>query len=411
MADEPQHALGGRTPLQAAKTPYMDFLASHGCLGLAKTVPEGFAPGSDVANLSILGYAPEKYYTGRAPLEAASMGVLLQRDDLAFRCNLVRYGTRDGVDIMSDYSGGGIATAEAHKIITCLSRELGTADVQFYAGVSYRHVVVWRNARRRCEGLETTPPHDILGRPVHEYLPKGPGSDMVLQIMDCARTVIKEFNRSGICTGQSDGQVNGIWLWGQGYCPSIPTFEERYRLKGATVCAVDLVRGIGILAGLKAIQVPGATGDIDTDYAAKAQAALNALETCDLVVVHVEAPDEASHRGRCDEKIYAIEQFDSLTLGPICNGLDRFGKSRVLLLPDHPTPLRTRTHSRDPVPFALYESALLEKVQQKGTGRQFDEIDAKSTGIYIGQGWRLMDLLVYGTSADLCAPMSWEIYT
>lgn len=397
MADEPLEGLGGMTPLQAAQTPHMDYLATHGCLGMLRTIPDGFPPGSDVANLSVLGYSPEEYYTGRAPLEAASMGLELGEGDIAFRCNLVCLEKRSGATIMADYSGGGIGTAEAGRILDAIDRGLGEEGVEFHVGVAYRHVVLWRHGRDVFQGLETTPPHDISGREVEMYLPRGRGSELVRRVMEKARRIIAGFDGKGIDVASGTViKANGIWLWGQGHRAAMPTLQERYGLTGATVCAVDLIRGIGNLAGLRPVRVSGATGDIDTDYAGKAAAALEALERFDLVVVHVEAPDEASHRGRCDEKIRAIEQFDALVVGAIRRGMGRFGPWRLLVLPDHPTPLRTKTHSADPVPFVLYESAAGGMTLAKSEPRQFGEKAARETGVYIEDGWRIMDYLVGG---------------
>jgi 2,3-bisphosphoglycerate-independent phosphoglycerate mutase len=395
MADEPQEGLGGMTPLQAAVTPHMDYLATHGCLGLLRTVPDGFPPGSDVANLSILGYSPRDYYTGRAPLEAASLGLELGEGDIAFRCNLVRLERRSGATIMADYSGGGIRTAEAGKILDAIGRGLGEEGVEFHTGVSYRHVVLWRNGRDLFRGLETTPPHDISGRDIERYLPRGRGSELVRRVMERAHQIITGLDGKGATVAGDRVEANGIWLWGQGHRAAMPTIQERYGLTGATVCAVDLVRGIGNLAGLRPVRVSGATGDIDTDYAGKAAAALEALERFDLVVVHVEAPDEASHRGRCGEKIRAIEQFDALVVGAIRLGMGRFGSWRALVLPDHPTPVRTKTHSADPVPFALYDSAAAASATPcRNEPRRFDEKTAQETGVYVEEGWRILDYLV-----------------
>jgi len=315
MADRPISALQGRTPLQAASTPNMDMLARQGRSGLARTVPDGFPPGSDVANLSVMGYLPQKYYTGRAPLEAAAMGVRLGQEDIAFRCNFV---TVEG-GIMSDYSAGHITSEEGSDLIDALKPLM--PEQRLYAGVSYRNLLVLKaGAKAVC-----TPPHDISDQVIDGHLPRGQDADLLIELMQAAKPVLAKHpvNLKRIAEGKKP--ANMIWLWGQGPRPAMPTFQELYGLKGAMISAVDLLRGIGKYAGLEVVEVPGATGNIDTNYEGKVEAALSALNTLDFVYLHVEAPDEAGHEGKMDEKIRAIELFDERVVGPVIEGLCRRG--------------------------------------------------------------------------------------
>ncbi len=392
MADEPVEALGGRTPMEASRTPYMDDLAARGTMGLVQTVPEGFPPGSDVANLSLMGYAPVEYYTGRAPLEAASMGIAMDPDDVAFRCNLVSLRERGRDRVMEDYSGGGIATERAAGLIERLNERLANQEYRFHAGVSYRHLFLWKGARQRVEGLETTPPHDITGRTISGYLPRGPGSEELIDLMEQARGLLEPLSGS-------DCKANAIWLWGQGRAPRMPTLTERFGIRGVTVSAVDLIKGLGKCAGLEAVDVPGATGELETNYQGKVFAVLKALERCDFAFLHVEAPDEAGHRGDPLEKVEAIERFDEQVVGPLLKGLERRGEPfRLALLPDHPTPVRIRTHTADPVPFVLFPGPPeWDPFSSPKTGpsrpSSFTERDARRTGIRIEEGSRLIEIL------------------
>ena len=377
MADRPVEALQGRTPLAAAHTPKMDRLAREGVCGAASTLPDGLPGGSDVANLGILGYDPARYYTGRAPLEAASMGVALGSEDLAFRCNLVtlkfsREGTRA---CMEDYSAGQISSDEGRILIGDLDRELGSGKVRFYPGVSYRHLMVLKGGKNGASGsqapganaganfggsgLECTPPHDILGREISEYLPQGEGDHIIRDLMRASVEILSRHPVNSRRLADGKRPANSIWLWGQGVKPEMPPFRELYGCSGAMVSAVDLTKGLAVSAGLKVMDVPGATGWLDTNYAGKAQYAMKALEGgADLVYVHVEAPDEASHEGSLEHKIKAIEDFDAFIAGAIMKEMEskKFGRFRVLLMPDHATPLSLRTHSREPVPFVIYDS-------------------------------------------------------
>jgi 2,3-bisphosphoglycerate-independent phosphoglycerate mutase len=352
MADLPIDSIGGRTPLEYAKTANLDRLAECGRFGLFRTVPEGMPPGSDVANLSILGYDPKTYYTGRAPLEAASIGVRLKEGEIAFRCNLVTLEPKADSFVMKDYSAGHISTQDADVFIKALSgdKALSGEGVRFYTGTGYRHLMVMENAGL---DLKTTPPHDITDRVISDYLPKGNGSDRVRKIMERSRDVLKDLSHNKERVASGKRPVTSIWLWGQGRSPSMPTIMERFGIQGSIISAVDLMKGIGIYAGLKVLKVPGITGYIDTNYRGKAEYALRSLEENDFVCVHVEAPDEAGHNGNLDDKIRAIEDFDKEVVGRVLDGLKRFPEWRVLALCDHPTPISLKTHTPDPVPFAM----------------------------------------------------------
>ena len=390
-ADEHRPELGGRTPLQAAKTPNFDRLSRSGTIGLARTIPEGFPPGSDVANLCVLGYDPHSYYTGRAPLEAASLGIGLKANDIAFRCNLVC--VEDG--LMRDFAAGHIDTDSARELIGHLQENLGGSGADFFPGLSYRHIMVssGKGLKAKC-----TPPHDITGKPFEPHLPQGEEAGWLRSLMeDSARLLAGHpINHERRLEGKLP--ANMIWLWGQGTAPAMPTFRERFGLEGSVISAVDLVKGLGKYAGLDIVEVPGATGWLDTDYAAKARAALAELQKKDFVYVHVEAPDEASHSGDTAAKVEAIERFDSLLLGTLLEGLADTGKHRILIVPDHATPLAIKTHSADPVPFACYDSenekddtrSADQESLPAGVGR-FDEDSAAASGLKFDRGWELME--------------------
>ena len=379
MADRPIPALQGRTPLQAASIPNMDMLARQGRSGLARTVPDGFPPGSDVANLSVMGYLPQKYYTGRAPLEAAAMGVCLGQEDIAFRCNFV---TVEG-GVMSDYSAGHITSEEGRDLIEALKPLM--PEQRLYAGVSYRNLLVLKaGAKAVC-----TPPHDISDQAIDGHLPSGQDAGLLVELMQAAKPVLAKHpvNLKRIREGKKP--ANMIWLWGQGPRPAMPTFQELYGLKGAMISAVDLLRGIGKYAGLQVVEVPGATGNIDTNYEGKVEAALSALKTLDFVYLHVEAPDEAGHEGKMDEKIRAIELFDERVVGPVIEGLRRRGEDwRVLLLPDHATPIAIKTHSREPVPFSMMGKG----IEPDGVGA-FNEDESKRGGFGLVEATKLIGMM------------------
>ncbi len=392
MADEPIPELKGRTPLQAAATPHLDRLAVLGTLGMARTVPAGFPPGSDVANLSIFGYDPARHFTGRAPLEAAAMKIALGPADVAFRCNLVTLSGRGDELVMEDFSAGHIPTDEAAKIVSDLGRELNSPEFDFHPGVSYRHLMVWRKGEKSVP-LRTIPPHDITGRKIKEYLPAGEGQKDILALMAAGRKLLAGHPVNLARTAQGQKPANAIWLWGQGKAPDLSPMTERFGLKGSMISAVDLMKGLGFYAGLQIVEVPGATGYLDTNYAGKAAAALHAVAEKDFAYVHVEAPDEASHNGNLKDKIQAIEDFDARIVGPVLRGLERFEDFRVLVLPDHPTPLSTKTHSAEPVPFVVFSGDRHDKRPEKAS---FDEESARRTGLFLERGHELMEKFIRG---------------
>jgi len=338
MADEPLQELGGRTPLESAHTPNMDRMAREGACGMLRTIPDGFEAGSDIANMSVLGYAPEKYYTGRGPLEAMSMGIDLIPSDVAYRCNLVT--VMDG--IMADFSAGHISSAEGAALFSSLQEVI--PEVMVRPGLSYRNLLVVPDGKGAC----STPPHDIVGEAVAGYLPKGADAPLLLRCIEKSRSVFADHrvNRERIRSGKSP--ATQIWPWSGGHKPALPLFAEKYGKSGGMISAVDLLNGIARCAGMEVIRVPGATGYLDTDYAAKARYALDAIRHLDFLYLHIEAPDEAGHLGNVEEKIKAIECVDEV-VGTILDGFDGI----VTVLPDHPTPIRIKTHSRDPVPCVV----------------------------------------------------------
>lgn len=344
-SDEPVCELGGLTPLEAATMPHLAALAARGELGRAATIPAGYPPGSDVGNLSILGYDPARYHTGRAPIEAAALGIHMAEDQVAFRCNLVTLGP-DGT--MVDFAGGHPTSEDAAIVIAALQAELGDDEITFHPGVQYRHVVV---APESWAPAECTPPHDLTGQ--RAVWPTGPAAPQLQALMDASRSIV---SRVASHLGGAMA-ANQIWLWGQGPQPRLPSFSSTYGLAARLVSAVDLVRGLGALTGIPAVEVPGITGWYDTNYEGKRDACLSALaDGADLFLLHVEATDEAGHAGDVEEKVRALDNWDSRILGPLVKGLDDLGPWRLLLLPDHPTPLATRTHTSDPVPYLLVDS-------------------------------------------------------
>ncbi len=388
MADLKVAALNGKTPLQYARTPNMDFLASKGKTGMAVTVPEGFPPGSDVANLSVMGYDPQIYYTGRSPLEAVSMGVELDQDDVAFRCNLVTLSEENIYQDkkMVDYSSDEITTSESGELMKEVNTRLGAAKLCFHAGFGFRHLLVWKGG---TNSTNLTPPHDISGRVIAPHLPKGEGSETLLRLMKESNTFLPghPVNRKRIAAGLRP--ANAIWFWGQGEKPALPKFYDKYRLTGSVISAVDLIKGIGICAGLDVAKVDGVTGTVHTNFKGKVQAAMNELANGkDFIYVHIEAPDAASHRGEIETKIKAIEMVDSV-LGMILEGLSQYGAYKIMLLPDHPTPISTLTHSNDPVPFTIYTKGQ----DNKNEISAFSEDDAAKSSFVI-PGHELMDLFI-----------------
>ncbi len=389
MADYPVESLGGKTPLMAARTPRMDWLADQGEIGLVRTVPGGFNPGSEIANLSIFGYDPVRYYTGRGPLEAASLKVNLAAVDIAFRCNLVALRFQGNEIIMEDFSAGHITDEEAKRIVTDLNREMGTSEIEFHAGVSYRHLMVMRNGATKFSGLLNlglTPPHDIIGREISPFLPQARAP--VLDLMEESQRLLKNHPINEARKAKGLLPANSIWLWGQGRSSRMVRLKDRFGMDGYVISAVHLIRGIGMLAGLEVLEVPGATGYFDTNYDGKAQYALRGLREKDFVYVHVEAPDEAGHMGDLRVKIDAIEAFDEKVVGGILKGMREFKWYKVLVLPDHPTPLSVRSHTADPVPYVIYSN-------KDGTlsahGKSFDEVSAAHSGISIEKGHELIE--------------------
>jgi 2,3-bisphosphoglycerate-independent phosphoglycerate mutase len=395
MGDQRGREPGATTPLETARTPNFDRVAGCGLFGLLNTIPAGYPPGSDVGNLSLFGYDPRTYYTGRSPLEAAAMGVKLSPEDVAFRMNLV--SLREAGTVMDDFSGGHIDSASAARMVRSVGEALADESFQFFPGVSYRHLMVWRKGQ---EAMETTPPHDITDQPIAPHLPRGPGSEQLRRIMEASRGLLAEHpvNRDRVARGHK--AISQVWLWGQGRAPSMPSFSERYGLSGAAISAVDLVRGVAVYAGFEIIHVPGATGYIDTDYAAKGEYALKALERHDLVFVHIEAPDESGHMGSRAEKIKAIEAIDEKIVGPLLAGLPRLGPFKILIASDHATPVALRTHSRDPVPFAL---ATGDQLARSSRTLKFGEAEAEKAGLVVRDGHSIVERLLKHPARDTAA--------
>ncbi len=386
MGDYPIPELGGKTCLEAAKTPNMDALARQGEVGLARTVPPGMEPGSDIANLAIMGYDPARYHSGRAPLEAAALGVTLAPDEVAFRCNLVTLRAEPGGLFMEDYSAGHITSEEAKELITALEEALGQNGRHFYPGVSYRHLLVWNQGQA---GWKTYPPHDHSGQEVGKLFQKDGPAAPLWALIRASWPILQEHDLNRRRRAQGKLPATSIWLWGQGKSPSLPTLQERFGLSGAVICAVDLIRGIGLYAGLTPIPVPGATGYLDTNYEGKVDAALKALQDKDLVFIHVEAPDEAGHKGELKLKLQAIEDFDRRVVGPLLAGLKNLGDHRVLLACDHLTPVAVKTHTPEPVPFVLFDS------RHPGDKPQtYTEASAQASGLILEQAADLLPRLV-----------------
>lgn len=380
-ADEAREELGGKTPLEAARTPNMDRIASLGSTGTIATVPPGLPPGSDVANFSLMGYDPTAHYSGRGPIEAANMGIEVPPGWSAFRCNLVH---ADG-ERMLDYSAGHIGQREAGRIIGALESGLGDSETRFFQGKSYRNTLLVKGV---FSGLQCTPPHDITGEPLAGHLPRGEGAERVLDIMDRARGVLESLEAGRAHAGQGATRRIMIWPWGQGGSIALEPFEARFGLRGSVISAVDLVSGLGRLAGLVPVEVSGATGYLDTNYRGKGEAAVRALTEGDFVFVHVEAPDEASHMGSATEKVAAIERFDELVVGPVLGAAAGAGRFRVMVCPDHPTLLRTRTHDASPVPYAAFGAGI-----PRAESSAFSEAQAIRGGPHFDPGWRMMECL------------------
>ncbi len=383
-ADEPQESLGGKTPLQAANLPHMDAAAAAGVVGRANHVPPHLPPGSDVANLSLLGYDPNKYFTGRAPLEAAAQGISLGENDCAIRCNLVTIENQ----LMRDFTADHISTDEARDLLATLQTVLGRGELEFIPGVSYRNLLIYRGgsvAPPFTFDTRATPPHDLTDKSVLDDYPRGPGSALLNQLMSESVAVFAEHPVNVKRKKAGHLPATNVWLWGQGRTPALTPFADLYGKRGAMITAVDLLRGLAALVGWKRIEVPGATGYLDTDYAAKGRAAIAALDDVDFITVHVEAPDEASHEGRADEKIKALEEIDRHIVGPLHEALRKRGDYRLLVSPDHPTPLRTKTHSHGFVPFVIAGSDV-----KPDSFQTYDEVTAGKSTLSFEDGWKLM---------------------
>lgn len=388
MADLPIDSLGGRTPMQAANKPHIDRLAADSTVGLVRTVAAGLKPGSDVANLSVMGFDPAVCYTGRSPLEAASIGIDMSDTDVAIRCNLVTLSDEANFAdrTMVDYCAGDISTEEADELIKALQQELGSDTFAFYTGVAYRHCLIWHGGS--VDGYTLTPPHDISGRVVGPHLSGHSARGELLDLMQRSRAVLDDHpvNKARVAKGLRP--ANSIWLWGQGTRPALSDFEQTYGLKGAVISAVDLIKGIGKCAGMQVIEVEGATGYIDSNFAGKAAAAIDALRDNDYVYVHMEAPDECGHRRETENKVRSIEIIDEQVLAPILAALEG-SDYRIMLLPDHPTPIATATHSAEPVPFMLYDST------KKAAGVDtLCEQTAAATGLFVDHGPDLIKMLL-----------------
>ena len=387
MAGEPLAALGERTTLEAAATPTMDLLASMGQMGLAKMVPDGMKPGSDVANLAVLGYDPQRNYSGRSPLEALSVGVSMEPTDIIHRCNLVTLSEEEpyAEKTIIDHSSGEISTADADILMDAVRQAFDNDEFRFFTGTSYRHITVWKNGTV----LDFEQPHDHLGQVIGEFLPEHPAfRSMMERSFDILNNHPLNLQRAA----EGKNKANSLWFWGAGTKPSLSNFQEKTGLKGTMISAVDVLKGIAVGAGMQVTEVEGATGSLHTNYAGKAAAAVNALlkDGQDFVYIHVEAPDEMGHQGSMTDKVTAIEYLDSRIIAPVKAAMDESGEDyRMLILPDHPTPIRIRTHSSDPVPFILYDS----RHQTRKIAR-YTEKDAAATGICICDGYTLIDRFI-----------------
>lgn len=386
MADYPVPALGGKTPMMVARKPHIDALASQAEVGLVRTVAPGLKPGSDVANMSVLGFDPNRFYTGRSPLEAASIGIDMKDSDVSLRTNLVTLSDKGepfGDKVIEDYCADDISTEEARQLIDAVQAAFGGGAYDFYTGVSYRHCLIWHNGTTQLGDM--TPPHDITGKVIGPYLSTADAAAPLLEMMEKSFDLLKNHpvNQARVAAGRRP--ANCIWLWGEGKRPALQPFEALYGIKGGMVSAVDLLKGIANCAGMEVAEVPGATGYIDTDFEGKAKAALDLLQRNDLVYVHFEAPDECGHRNEPENKVKAIELIDSRVLPILEEGLEQYEDYKILLLPDHPTPIVTRTHASDPVPYLLYQKS----APQQGVDT-LNEETAKSTGVYMDNGPTMM---------------------
>lgn len=386
MADYPVPALNGKTPMEVAKKPNMDALAQHAEVGLVRTVAQGLKPGSDVANMSVMGFDPMQYYTGRSPLEAASIGIDMQPSDVSLRTNLVTLSPDDAPyeeKVMEDYCAGDISTEEACELIAAVEAAFGNETFCFYPGVSYRHCLIWKNGTTELGSM--TPPHDISGKVIGPYLSDAENAKVLIDMMKKSYEVLKDHpvNQKRVAEGKRP--ANSIWLWGEGRRPAFPPFEKVYGIKGGVVSAVDLIKGIGRCAEMDVAEVEGATGYIDTNFEGKADAALELLKKDDLVYIHFEAPDECGHRNEPENKVKAIEMIDSRVLPRLLEGLKAYDDYKIMILPDHPTPIVTRTHASDPVPYLIYhKNKAMQGVET------INENTAKETGVFIDHGPDIM---------------------
>ena len=387
MADYPIARIGNKTPLEAARTPNMDFLAQQGVVGLVQTIPDGMKPGSDIGNMAILGYDPKVCHTGRASLEAANQNIILADDEVAFRCNLVTVADHK----MIDYSAGHIPTQEATILIEALNREIVQEGMKFYPGKSYRHLLIVKGNRvKEYMQVKTHPPHDIIDQDIRNFLPgKAPAAEMLLMLMEKSKTIFERHPVNQVRADLKEHPATMIWLWGQGVRPNLPSFEQKFGVRGGIISAVDLVNGIGRLAGLEVIDVPGITGYYDTNYFGKAQYAIESLKKNDFVYVHIEATDEAGHNGDLNAKISCIERIDREIIGTILDYFGQYEDVRILVLPDHPTPVELRTHTADPVCFVMYG-----KDVQPDAAPRFTETLAKEKGLKFASGEALLKKFV-----------------
>lgn len=390
MADYKLPELGDKTPMTVANKPNMNRLAKNGLVGLVKTVAPEFKPGSDVANLSVMGYDPRLYYTGRSPLEAASIGIQMADTDIAMRCNLVTVSDEENYEdkTLVDYCADDISTAEGAEIVKALKEAFDCDEFTYYSGVSYRHCLIWHHGLDNIGDL--TPPHDITGRPVKNYLPSQPNAAKLLAMMKKSYEVLKDHpvNRKRIERGLRP--ANSIWLWGDGKSASLPSFQEKNGLSSAVISAVDLIKGIGKLAQMQVIEVEGATGYIDTNFDGKAQACIDALKDHDFVYVHIEAPDECGHRHEIENKVKALEIIDEKVIKVVLDALEQYDDYKIMILPDHATPLALKTHVSDPIPFLIYQ-----KSKAKETDLEiFDEENAAKTGVFVDFGPNLLDKMI-----------------
>lgn len=393
MADEPIADLKGKTPLEVARHPNMDRIATDGVMGLSVTVPDNLPAGSDIANLSIIGVDPTQCYTGRSPLEAVSMGVTLGENDVTYRCNLVTLSDEKVLSerTMLDYCSGEISSAEAAQLIAVMEQHFGSDKIEFHPGVSYRHCLVIRDGQT---GAKLTPPHDISGRKLgEEHIPQGINRDLLLEMMAYSTEAFRNHPVNLARVAQGKNPATSVWFWGEGTRPKLYNFEERYGLRGGMISAVDLLHGIGLSMGMKVIPVEGATGNYHTNFKGKGEAAIRALrEDCDFVYIHVEAPDECGHQAQLKEKIWSIEQIDSQIIGPVMAALEQSGEDwAVMVAPDHPTPIAIRTHTRTPIPFAY-----CRKGQKGMVPCTYNEKTARATGVFVPRAYELLGRLLAG---------------